>query len=97
MTDYHKLYTGIGRAAWGYFFIYFDINLNTVSILPSFIGYLLFLSAINYLCDEQRELNLLRTLGVILALCPWVGKIPWRRKWQPPPVFVPEKSHRQRA
>ena len=67
MTDYQKLYTGIGRAAWGYFFIYFDINLNTVSILPSFIGYLLFLSAINYLCDEERELNLLRTLGVILT------------------------------
>ena len=20
---------------------------------------------------------------------PWVGKIPWRRKWQPTPVFVP--------
>ena len=22
---------------------------------------------------------------------PWVGKIPWRRKWQPTPVFLPEK------
>ena len=68
MTDYQKLYTGIGRAACGYFFIYFDINLNTVSILPSFIGYLLFLSAINHLCDEERELNLLRTLGIILTV-----------------------------
>ena len=25
---------------------------------------------------------------------PWVGKISWRRKWQPMPVFLPEKSHR---
>ena len=25
---------------------------------------------------------------------PWIGKIPWRRKWQPTPVFLPEKSHR---
>ena len=24
---------------------------------------------------------------------PWVGKIPWRRKWQPMPVFLPGKSH----
>ena len=24
---------------------------------------------------------------------PWVGKIPWRRKWQPTPVFLLEKSH----
>ena len=26
----------------------------------------------------------------------WVGKIPWRRKWQPTPVFLPGKSHGQR-
>ena len=24
-------------------------------------------------------------------------KIPWRRKWQPSPVFLPEKSHGQRS
>ena len=24
---------------------------------------------------------------------PWVGKIPWRRKWQPTPVLLPGKSH----
>lgn len=68
MTDYQKLYTGIGRAAWGYFFIYFDFKINTVSLIPSFIGYLLFLSAINCLCGEERELNLLRTLVTILTV-----------------------------
>ena len=26
-------------------------------------------------------------------LDPWVGKIPWRRKWQPTPAFLPGKSH----
>ena len=26
----------------------------------------------------------------------WVGQIPWRRKWQPSPVFLPRKSHGQR-
>ena len=26
---------------------------------------------------------------------PWVGKIPWRRKWQPAPVFLPGESHGQ--
>ena len=26
----------------------------------------------------------------------WVKKIPWRRKWQPTPVFLPGKSHGQR-
>ena len=28
---------------------------------------------------------------------PSVGKNPWRRKWQPTPVFLPGKSHRQRS
>ena len=27
----------------------------------------------------------------------WIGKIPWRRKWQPTPVFLPEESHGQRS
>ena len=27
---------------------------------------------------------------------PWVGKISWRRAWQPTPVFLPEESHGQR-
>ena len=27
----------------------------------------------------------------------WVGKIPWRKKWQPTPVFLPGKSHGERS
>ena len=32
-----------------------------------------------------------------LRFDPWVGKIPWRRAWQPTPVFLPEESHGQRS
>ena len=28
---------------------------------------------------------------------PWVGNIPWRRKWQSTPVFLPGESHGQRS
>ena len=28
---------------------------------------------------------------------PWVGKIPWRRKWQPTPIFLPGKFHGWRS
>ena len=31
------------------------------------------------------------------GLDPWVGKITWRRKWQPTPVFFPGQSHGQRS
>ena len=30
-------------------------------------------------------------------LFPWVGKIPWTRRWQPTPVFLPGGSHGQRS
>ena len=27
----------------------------------------------------------------------WVRKIPWRREWQPTPIFLPEKFYGQRS
>ena len=27
----------------------------------------------------------------------WVGKIPWKKAWQPTPVFLPGESHGQRS
>ena len=27
----------------------------------------------------------------------WVGKIPWRKKWLPTPVFLPGEFHGQRS
>ena len=32
-----------------------------------------------------------------LGFNPWVGKIPWRRKWQRTPVFLPRKFHGWRS
>ena len=32
--------------------------------------------------------------GAVLGCDPWMGKIPWRRKWQPTPIFL---SHGQRS
>ena len=28
---------------------------------------------------------------------PWVGKIPWSRRWPPTPIFLPRKPHGQRS
>lgn len=71
MTDRKTLYDGVSNAAWGYFFLYFNINLGAVNILPRFVGWLLFLAAIQKLKEERRDLALLRPLGVLLAL--WSG------------------------
>ena len=32
-----------------------------------------------------------------LGSIPGIGKVPWRRKWQPTLVFLPGKSHGQRS
>ena len=37
-----------------------------------------------------------RAAGEAGSINSWVGKIPWRGKWQPTPVFLPRKSHGQR-
>ena len=78
MIARQKLYDGIGNAAWGYLFIYFNVNLGTLNILPAFVGYLLFHSAIKKLCAAERELNLLNTLVGILTIwhiASWIGDL----------------------
>ena len=32
-----------------------------------------------------------------LDLTPGLGRFPWRREWQPTPVFLPGESHGQRS
>ena len=63
------------------------------------------------LCRRFSERLYSCTLGIpwwrrgqrVCLLCgrpgfdPWVRKIPWRRKWQPTPVFLPGESHGWRS
>ena len=61
---------------------------------------------------EARLLNLsplfrigqnVRGWGIVCLQCgrtgfdPWVGRIPWRRKWQPTPALLPGKFHRWKS
>lgn len=78
MTERETLYQGISRVAWGYLFLYIDINLGQINVMPAFVAYLLFLSAIACLKQERRDLMLLRPLGIFLAL--WNGGN-WLAAW----------------
>ena len=79
MTSHPEaLYRGVSHAAWGYLFLYLDVNLGTVSILPAFAGYLLFWSAIGALEGEVRDLSLLRPLCALLGA--WAGA-GWLYSW----------------
>ena len=46
----------------------------------------------NYLARMVKNLPAMQETG----FDPWVGKIPWRKEWQPTPVFLPGESHGQR-
>ena len=63
--------------------------------------YIHYVTLLNIFCVNRASLVAQR-----LNLClqcgrpgfnPWVGKIPWRRKWQPTPVFLPGESHERRS
>ena len=49
--------------------------------------------------NKLKKENSLANAGDIkdTGFDPWVMKIPWRRSWQPTPVFLPGESHRQRS
>ena len=73
-----NLYMGVRKAAFATLFLYLDINLGPINILPKFVGYLLFLRAISYLQEENRDFTLLRPLAWLLTgwnLVEWLLKI----------------------
>ena len=43
----------------------------------------------------QTEKNLLQCRRP--GFSPWAGKIPWRKEWQPTPIFLPGEFHGQRS
>ena len=45
----------------------------------------------------MKKLSLSVSISLRHGLNLWVGKIPWRRAWQPTPVFLPGESHGQRS
>ena len=44
-----------------------------------------------------RSIKEAQTVKIRSGFDPWVGKVPWRRKWQPTPIFLPREFHGQRS
>ena len=74
------------------FFIWSTIVLQTLSSLIS-----QYIKKLSFPAGTVRK-NLPANAGDTreVGLSPWVRKIPWRRKWQPAPVFLPGKFHGQK-
>ena len=48
-------------------------------------------------CNSDKESACQCWRGRRQRFDPWIGKIPLSKKWQPTPVFLPEKFHGQRS
>jgi len=66
-----------------------DNILSTLQILTHLVLIMGFPSGSEPTCQSRRCRRCRYDL--------WVRKIPWRRKWQTPSVFLPGKSHGQRS
>lgn len=58
----------IKKIAWGYVFLYFNITIGPIDILPSWAGYLLIFSAISVLALYEESSQLLRNVAALLAV-----------------------------
>ena len=70
-----------------YIWFYFSLVLNFESTSWSYLGYPSGSVVKNLPAMQEPRRR---------RFDPWVRKIPWRRAWQPTPVFLPGESHGQR-
>ena len=81
--------------------LYFTVERlkNAYSMLPEgrycvqLNHYISHILCANYLAQMVKNRLAMQEKG----LDPWVRKIPWKKEWQPTPVFLPGKSHGQRG
>lgn len=59
---------GVNLVAWGYLFLYLNLNLSTIDVLPDWLAYVFMVKAIGDLGSERPSLKLLRPLGILLGL-----------------------------
>ena len=68
-------------------------------MLCSFLLYskVIHLDVYSWSFPDDSELKNLPTSAEDMGSIPGSGRIPWRRKWHPTPVFLPGESHGQRS
>ena len=78
-------------------FIFIPLLFSTLSFLHCVDNYFLkhFWKSLFQMTLKVK--NLPTNMGDKCGFAPWVRKIPWRRAWQPTPVFLPGESHWQRS
>ena len=77
MTDYKTFGTVLRKVAWAHVFITFSLNIETLDILPAWVGYLMVAGTLAALAIERPHVETLRPMVYILAALSaviWIGK-----------------------
>jgi len=77
MTDPKTLGAVLRKVAWAHVFITFSLNIETLDILPAWVGYLMVAGTLAALAAERPHVETLRPMvGILAALSAviWIGK-----------------------
>lgn len=69
MKQREQLSRALRKIFWAYIFLYFDINLGTIDILPAWLGYIFFYQAIrDGIETEEESAKLLKPITMVLVI-----------------------------
>ena len=68
MPEREKLAAGLGCAAWGYFLLLFNFEINGFNLLPEFLGYALFFWALEHFAGTGPDWAGLKSLCLFLLI-----------------------------
>ena len=62
------LYRALRRTAWAYILLYVDFNIGTVNILPDWWAFILLVTVIPTIAEQEESAKLLTPLGIFLTV-----------------------------
>ena len=68
LPEREKLAAGLGCAAWGYFLLLFNFEINGFNLLPDFLGYALFFWALEHFAGTGPDWAGLKSLCLFLLI-----------------------------
>lgn len=66
-VDYEKLRSGVKTIGVGFLFIYLNLHLGRLNVLPNWVGYLLIREACDDIGEQEPSILLLKPLAALLA------------------------------
>lgn len=85
MPERERLAAGLGCAAWGYFFLLFNFEINGFNLLPEFVGYALFFRALEHFSGTGRDFAGLKSLCLFLLV---YNLLNWISFWEVMPGIM---------